>query len=118
MVHIKNLWKKKEAVINCMMDVRQCIEAIRSEGFTDRRVERVLDLDKRFLARAHLSNIADETSTALLRVLASFPFLIQVAEAGFDTGFAEEIQKLWVSQKLSSVLRDSVDPDVFVMEEE
>lgn len=115
MVHIKNLWKKKEAVVNCMMDVRQCIETIRSEGFTDGRVERVLDLDKRLLARVHLSNIADEASTALLRVLASFPFLIQVAEAGYDTEASKQVQSMWVSFKLSEILRESSDTYTLVI---
>ena len=68
-----------------MMDVRHCIEKLRSEGFTDRRIERVFGMDERFLSRSHHLNTADEASTALLKVLASFPFMIQVAEAGYDT---------------------------------
>jgi hypothetical protein len=98
-----------------MMDVRYCIEKLRSEGFTDRRVERVLDLDKRFLARAHHMNVADEASTALLRVLASFPFMVQIAETGYDTEASEQIQAMWVSLKLSEVLRRAADTDTLVV---
>jgi len=96
------------------MDVRFCIDTLRSEGFTDRRVERVFGLAEGFLARTYLKNAADKTSTSLLNVLANFPFMVQVAETGYDAVASKQIKALWISLKLSEVLRESYDKDTLV----
>jgi hypothetical protein len=77
------------------MEARECVEKIRAAGYTDSRVERVLELPRRTLAKAHETNqVTEEVMLALLRTLATYPFMIRVAESGFDANFAQEMLKI------------------------
>jgi hypothetical protein len=83
------------------MDARECVEKIRAAGYHDLRVERVLELPRRTLSRAFEKNQVDEEAMlALLRSLATFPFLILVAESGFNEKVAKELRSLAASELL------------------
>ena len=87
------------------MDVCKCIDIMRQEGFKDSRVERVMGFPKGSLARMYEKNHTNRTNWALLRVLASKPFLVLVAEAGYDPEYSKRIEAYWISQQLLKRMR-------------
>jgi hypothetical protein len=88
------------------MEARECIEKIREAGYCDSRVERVLDFPDRVLSKIYDSaHTPEPVMLAVLRTLATFPWLILVAESGFDEETAKRIHQEKASEHLLMVMR-------------
>lgn len=87
--------------------IRKCIDSIRSAfpDSSDGRFEHALGFGKGALAKMYEKNHTNKVNAALLRVVGSQPFLIQVAECGYDTEFSKHFEAMWISEQLLKRLR-------------
>lgn len=87
--------------------IRRYIDNIRSAfpGSTDSRFERTLGFGEGALVAIYERNRTNKVNTALLRVVSSAPFLVEVAECGYDAIVSKHFESMWVSEQLLKALR-------------
>ena len=87
--------------------IQKCIDSIRSAfpESSDGRFERVLGFAKGSLGKMYEKNRTNKVNAALLRVVGSQPFLIQVAECGYDLECSKHFETMWISKQLLKRMR-------------
>ena len=65
------------------------LDLLNQSGYSMVATERILELPFRTLSRWKTSGKPSAGGTALLRLLATFPWLLEVADSGYDKQFAE-----------------------------
>ena len=87
--------------------IRKCIDSIRTTfpESKDSRFERALGLGKGTLEKMYEKNSTNKVNAALLRVVGAQPFLIQVAESGYDSECSKHFEAMWISEQLLKRLR-------------
>ncbi len=80
------------------------LEKLKQSGYSMVATERILELPVRTLSRWKTSGKPSAGGTALLRLLATFPWLLEVADNNYDNTFAETLLMMEANKVLHEKL--------------
>jgi hypothetical protein len=89
-----------------MTIIEEIVVEFQAHGISPAQIERALDLDQGMLSRGNL--IEDKEVIALLKIVRTYPWLLEVAEARYDEN---ESKRILLHHAVDQMINDKINKE-------